>query len=1108
MAAALAQGRTLLFAVQTDVAATDLTAELRLFGVDALRYPARETPLVHVCAASGELRAQRVAVLTRLALGRPAAIVATLPALMQRLAPPAEFFAMVESVETGGSVEPRALLKRLVRAGYERVELVEGPGQLSLRGDLLDVYCPQEDGPVRIEFFGDEIDQMRRFDPQTQRATEQLRQLTLPPAYETPQPPEAMARALSAIRGRVGFTEQELAWSQNAPCAGADALLPLLFDEPSSLFDYLPKDALLLADEPSRLEESARFTEIAFREQFTAMLERGEGAPQQGNLLLSAQEALSRLSGPRTLVCYTLARTHPAFPAREVVQFDARGPGKYLGDMEELARDVTRLKAQGESVLLFAGAQRDSLAETLEGFGAETARADALARPPVPGEALALSARLARGFAYPLLKLTVLTEAELFTRAEAPRRLGKKRKALSFSELAVGDYVVHEAHGVGRFTGIEKLTVQNVTRDYLLLEYRGGDKLYIPTDQMDRVQKYVGGGGEDTVPPLSKLGGSEWQQRVGRARESAKKLAFDLVALYAARGSVKGHAFSADSAWQKKFEERFPYVETPDQLQCIREIKADMEKDRPMDRLLCGDVGYGKTEVALRAACKALGDGMQCALLVPTTILAQQHYATAMARFADFPVRIACLSRFADAKKRQEIKKQLAAGGLDLVIGTHALLSKDVRFANLGLLIVDEEHRFGVGHKEQLKNLRQSVDVLTLSATPIPRTLNMSLSGIRDISVIETPPESRYPVQTFVLEYTDALLSDVLSRELARGGQAYVVYNRVQSMETMARKLAELLPGARIAVGHGQMPEGRLEQTMLDFYEYRADILLCSTIIESGLDIPNVNTLVVIDADTMGLAQLYQLKGRVGRSTRLGYAYFTVRRDLSGNELARKRLMAIREFTQFGAGFSIAMRDLEIRGAGSLLGAEQHGFMADIGYEYYMKLMQSAVAEARGETPAPRVDTSVDIPLDAHIPVAYIPSGVQRLAFYRRIAELDGAEARADLLDELTDRYGEPPASVLNLVDCAIIKAYASRAGVAGITVREGEAKLVFAPEAELDGGKLLLALSAEPDARFAATDPPAICLRMKNADVRAVVDRLPQFVYTITDCFAPRESI
>ena len=1109
IAAVLSLSHTVLLVSATDTGAARLWDSVRGYLPDASLFLPRETPLVHVMNASSERAGSRASALSSLLFRENRLVICSMGALLQRLAPRDVYVSQCVRLKTGDETSPRALVQRLAAAGYERVELVEGRGQVASRGDLVDVYPPDARYPIRVEFWGDTIDQMRDFDPITQRSVEQRTEALLPPAYETPQTEQAIARALRHAADKIGFETQVELWRQGLPAAGADAMLPLLYPKLDTLLDYLPESAVLVLDEPARLEEAAKTAEMTFAESVTAMLERGEGDAAQGKLQLGAEETLSLLNTPRTAACYALTRPHHAFPPKEIVQFLARPAPQYMGDTEELLRDVRLWKQTGEAAVLFAGEHAKPLFEQLAAAGAETAFTETLTRPPVRGEVLVTGDALLTGFAYPELHLTVLGASELFGKRSAVKKVQKKRNTLSFSELSVGDYVVHEAHGIGRFVGVESLTVDGSTRDYLLLEYRGGDRLYIPTDQMDRVQKYVGGGDEDTVPHLSKLGGSEWQGRVNRAKASAKKLAVDLAELYAARASVRGFAFSKDTPWQTQLEERFPYQETPDQLESIREIKADMERPHPMDRLLCGDVGYGKTEVALRAAFKAVQDSKQVAFLVPTTILAEQHYNTLSARFSDFPVRTACLSRFQSAEQRKQVKKKLAAGEIDVVVGTHALLAKDVRFKDLGLLIIDEEHRFGVNHKEQIKALRQEIDVLTLTATPIPRTLNLSMSGIRDISVIETPPDARYPVQTFVLEYTDGLVTDAVTRELSRGGQVYIVNNRVRSIEQYAEHLRELLPEATVLVAHGQMPEGQLEKAMMDFMEHKADILLCSTIIESGLDIPNANTLLVLEADRMGLAQLYQLKGRVGRSTRLGYAYFTVQRGRAMNEKAHKRLMAIREFTQFGAGFQLAMRDLEIRGAGSLLGAEQHGHIADIGYEYYLKIVQAAVREARGEeTPLPETDVTLDIPMSAHIPAGFIPNEVQRLSAYRRIADAEGEDAQLLLREELEDRYGELPEEVENLFLLAKIKQLAKRAYIGLVTVRDGEAKLSFLPDAPLDGGKLLGAVSNFLGAQLLASEPPAVRIRQKNVDAAALARKLPQFIYTIVHCVDAPERI
>ncbi len=1101
LCATLARTRQVLFVTATDITATQFYEGARLFGTRAELFLPRETPLAYVHAASGEGRSERISTLSALLDGAPCVVCASAASLMQVLAPQSVFADSRIDVRVGDTMDPRALIRRLVTAGYERVEMVEGRGQTAARGDLVDVFAPGEEYPVRIEFFGDDIDQMRLFDPVTQRSVEQIQHIRILPALETPQPAELTQKALKRIEGRAGLSDQEDAWREGAASVGGDVLLPLLYQNTETLLDYLRQDATIVLDEALLVDEALRTEQLRFSETVQAMLEREEGVPEQGALERSASETLQRLHTGHTVLFYALSRTHPQFAAREIVSLESRGAPQFLGAFDEIAREMTRLNRLGEKTVIYAGEQSEELMKNLAEHGAESTPASELPDELPPGRTLVLPGRLARGFSYPQLKLNILSEYEVTGRTERAVKRTRTKKQLVFSELSVGDYIVHEAHGVGRFVKVEPLSVQGNTRDYLLIEYRGGDRLYIPTDQLDRVQKYIGGGDEEAVPQLSKLGGAEWTNRVNKAKNAAKKLAVDLAALYAERAGAKGFAFSKDTAWQRTFEERFPFELTPDQKQSMEEIKADMEQLRPMDRLLCGDVGYGKTELALRAVFKAVQDGKQAAILVPTTVLAQQHYNTMCSRFADFPIAAACLSRFQSAKERTEIKKALAEGRLDVVVGTHALLAKDVKYKSLGLLIIDEEHRFGVNHKEQIKAMKKTVDVLTLTATPIPRTLNMSMTGIRDISVIETPPEARYPVQTYVLEYTDALIKDALSREIARKGQAFVVSNRVSSMEQTMRRLESLVPEARFAIAHGQMGETQLESAMLDFLEQRTDVLICSTIIESGLDISNANTLVVLDADRMGLAQLYQLRGRVGRSSRMGYAYFTIPRGRVMNEKAARRLMAIREFTQFGAGFQLAMRDLEIRGAGSLLGAEQHGHISDVGYEYYVKLVRRAVDEEQGRLLEPDLETSVDIPIDAHIPHNYVPSELMRLKAYRRIAEIDGASSLLDVTEEFIDRYGEPPESVMNLMRISEVKANAARAFIESVTVREGEAKLKFSTRATLDGGKLIAAVAAMDGARLIASDPPAIEIRQKNVSAEAITGKLPQFLYTIVRC-------
>lgn len=732
-------------------------------------------------------------------------------------------------------------------------------------------------------------------------------------------------------------------------------------------------------------------------------------------------------------------------------------------------------------------------------MGLDAPTAESLERGLVPGELIIVRESLPRGFEYPELHVAAITEYELFGAAKRPAPKRAKKHQLAFSELNVGDLIVHEVHGIGRFAGVETIEADGRVRDYIRLIYRDGNSLCLPTDQLDRVQRYVGTGEEP--PKLSKIGSSEWQKTVSRAREGVKKLAFDLAKLYGERASRKGFSFSPDTPWQTMMESDFPYEETPDQLTCIEEIKRDMESPRVMDRLLCGDVGYGKTEVALRAVFKAVMDSKQVIFLVPTTILAQQHYNTAVSRFAGFPVRVRMLSRFTPKKEVRRTLDELESGEADVVIGTHRLLGKDVKFKDPGLFVIDEEHRFGVGHKEQIKELKKDLDVLTLSATPIPRTLHMSMTGIRDMSVIETPPEHRYPVRTFVMEYSESMVREAVLKEMGRGGQVFFVYNRVQDMERFAGKLKSFMPEVRIAFAHGQMPERTLERTMIEFIEHKYDLLLCSTIIESGLDINNVNTIIIYDADKLGLAQLYQLRGRVGRGTRLAYAYLMTKSGAVLTEVAAKRLKAIGEFTQFGSGFKIAMRDLEIRGAGNILGPEQHGFMSQVGYEMYLRLIDQAVKEARGEEQREQVHCVVNIPLDANIPPKYIGRTEERMSMYRRIASIKSKGDMQDVQDELIDRYGDIPEMVQNLLDISVIKGSAEMAYITNLSVNEGEVKFAFDSGAPIDPSKLLNLAKRIKGARFFMAETPVLQIIQRNATIPNIMRSLLQIIHALADC-------
>ncbi len=1093
-------GKTMLIVTANEISAARIQEDMSCYTAGVYHLPARETMLGGKgMAASAGVTARRLVPLTRLAGGEPVTIITSAAALLQRMTPPAALAAATKTMRVGDRAEPRAILAHLVNGGYERVDLCEGKGQVCLRGGYLDVFPITAEYPVRIEFFDDEIDTLRTYDPVSQRSIENIDRVELTPATEMPLTPEARQRGMRALRKREGMKQEYDILSEGGIPAGAETLIPLFYPE-AYLTDYLPENAVILIDEPQRVEESAKLAHTTHLDMVSSFIADGSAMPEQAELLGSPLRLLQTLDTPYTAMLFALTRTYGLIRPKALFRFETRPVPKYIANTEALAADMTAWRRAGSTVALYAGSHAVRLQDMLLDADVDVGVTDTLKRELIPCEQLIVGETVARGFEYPELKLVVLSEAELYGASQKKKGAShKKRPQLAFSELSVGDLVVHELHGVGRFVGVTTLEVGGVARDYLHLVYAAGDKLYIPTDQLDRVQKYIGG--DEVAVRLSHLGTGEWQRTVSKTRESVKKLAFDLVRLYGDRMNRKGFAFSPDTTWQKRLEESFPYEETPDQLTCITEIKRDMESERVMDRLLCGDVGYGKTEVALRAAFKAVMDSKQVAILVPTTILAQQHYNTLAARFAGFPVTVQLLSRFKTPAEVTAIIEGLKKGSVDVVIGTHKLLSKNVQFKDLGLLIVDEEQRFGVGHKEQVKEMRRDVDALTLSATPIPRTLHMSMTGIRDMSVIETPPEQRYPVQTYVMEYSDIVAREAILKEIGRGGQVYFVYNKVRGMERFAEYLRALVPEARIAFAHGQMGERQLERTMLDFMDQAYDVLLCSTIIESGLDITNVNTILIYDADKMGLAQLYQLRGRVGRGSRLGYAYLTFMRDKVLTEVAEKRLSAIREFTQFGAGFKIAIRDLEIRGAGNLLGAEQHGHMAAVGYDLYCKIIDSAVKEARGEKEPPKVDTVMEIPIPAGLQPGYIPRETDRLSMYKRIALIETREDLYDVQDELIDRYGDIPPETANLLNISLLKAEAGRAFVTRLSVKDGEIRFTFDPDAPIDGAKLIAVAENIAGAQMAFADIPALVIRRPKSDAAALYAMLPQFVYMLADC-------
>ena len=1106
-AVAAGSGRPAVFLCGDEREVQVLAGDLEtLTGTRPVTLLGREWQFRPGAVGSRDWERSRLAALYALARGEASAVVATVDAVCARTLPPELLRSLAVTLTAGGQAELRQLTERLLSAGYTRCDQVEGVGQFALRGGILDVFSPLMDQPVRCEFFDDEIDSMGTFDPATQRRTRNVdTALILPAAEVLPHCAEGglpgLAEQLSSLADRLARrqkTEQivqtlredaERLRGGAAPSA-PDRYLAAIYPEISTGMDYLPADAAVFLSESGRVDERMKNAALQLKQDTEALLTAGLLAGDHARLALTPEELYAALEAFPVIMADSLPTSrHPLRP-RGLVTMNAKQLSSYGGSLETAVTDLEHYRHSGSAVLVLCGGETRArnLQRLLEERGVPAALDLAGAAMPAAGEVRLTVGALSAGSEWPSLKLAVLTEGQLSAPAMRKRQRVKKdsnrQKLQSYTDLSPGDLVVHEHHGVGRFAGIQRMPVDGVEKDYIKIDYAGGDCLYVPVTQLDLVSKYIGGGEDTEHTRLNKLGGTDWTRQKTRAKKAAKDLAKGLIALYAERQKRPGFAFSPDSPWQREFEESFPYAETEDQLRCVSEIKADMERPRPMDRLLCGDVGYGKTEVALRAVMKCILDGKQAAILVPTTVLAQQHYATAVSRFRDFPVKIEVLSRFTTAREQKRILGALRAGGVDLLIGTHKLLQKSVEFHDLGLLVIDEEQRFGVTHKERLKEMSRQVDVLTLSATPIPRTLNMALSGLRDMSTLEEPPADRQPVQTYVLEHDWAIIEDAVRRELGRGGQVYYLHNRVESIDSTAARLQKMLgPEARIVTGHGKMSEQELSYVMQAMVDGEADILVCTTIIETGIDIPNVNTLIIEDADRMGLAQLHQIRGRIGRSARRAYAYLTYRRGKVLQETAAKRLAAIREYVEFGSGFKIAMRDLEIRGAGNLLGPEQSGYLMSVGYDLYLKLLEEAVLEERGEERRIETECAADLTVNAHIPDRYVPSPEQRMDLYRRIAAIRTDEDASDLLDEMLDRYGEAPRSVLALLDVALLRAAAAVAGVCDISQKGSLLRFqlgIFRPEA-------LVAVCGLAKYRqrltLAAGEVPALTLKLRPGE-------------------------
>ena len=1050
---ALDTGKVSLVITGSEAEAKKLCDDINMMsgGESAVLFPSKELVFTPVDSANREYEYMRVSALARAVHGGCRVICASIEAVMQPVIPVGVLIAAGIELTAGQEIDRDKLCLSLTRSGYQRSEKVEGASQFSVRGDIIDIFPVQADKPVRIELWGDEIESISEFETDTQRRSDvRLEKAEISPAGEILYDGNELADKIEELCKRVRGKRMELIREH----LGADVrrlrageilahgmkYYPLVYGEPSTVFDYI--DGAVLFSDYSNVMDSAAGITTRYNEDIKVLMEDGQLCKGLEGYCLELAKIQLIAEKKVCLYMSNFVQGGERIDFRRLVSFEAMQTAYWGGELKQLIEDVTDYKVRKYRILLCAGSEKTLpiIRQDLEDAGVpcDIATDELELRA---GRVALMSGSLSSGFEYPENRTVLITQGRAMDSVRKRKTRTKKNKAeeiRSLADITEGDLVVHSAHGIGRFIGIRKLEFDGVVKDYITIQYAGTDKLYIPVTQLDMVSKYIGPR-DDSGVKLNKLSSGEWQRTRSNVKRAVKDMAHELIALYAKREKSEGFAFYPDDEIQHDFEERFPYVETDDQLTAIAEIKSDMERIRPMERLLCGDVGFGKTEVAFRAAMKCILAGKQCAILAPTTVLAYQHYQTALRRFEHFPVNVELLSRYRSPKQQAEIVKKLAQGRIDLLIGTHKIIQKSVRFKDLGLAIIDEEQRFGVAHKEKFKETFTGVDVLMLSATPIPRTLNMAMSGIRDMSVLEEPPQDRYPVQTYVIEYNVGTVVQAIVRELRRGGQVYYIHNRVESILSCADRLQQLLPEARIAVAHGQMGEDEMSDIWEQLVEHEIDILVCTTIIETGVDVPNVNTLIIEDSDRFGLSQLYQLRGRVGRSNRRGYAYFTYQRDKVLTEIAAKRLNAMREFTQFGSGFRIALRDLEIRGAGSILGGSQHGHMEAVGYDMYLQLLSEAIAEEKGEQPEKVPECLVDIQIDAHIPENYIESLNQRIDLYKKIMHVTRDEDKLDLIDELIDRYGEPPKSVVGLIEVSLLRNKAAHLGITEISQKNAQ---------------------------------------------------------------------
>lgn len=1101
----------------SELKAKEIYNDLKFFMKDkVMLYPSKDVIFYWADVKSLDIIKQRFEIISKIINNEKITVVLSAEALFDKLVPLDIFKEFIFDLKTGDRVDLNKISQDLILMGYERCEMVEGQGQFAMRGGILDIYSAVSDHAARIEFWDDEVDSVRVLDTVTQRSVENTDHIKIYPMRELVYRNEDVEKAVENIKAeldsvkkssdqlKISTDEATERLSTLRSFSGVEKYITYFYENTSTLIDYF-NNPIIYVDEPNRIEEHCEFIIKEFVNSIESRIDKGYMLPGQLKMIYTFNDIITGIEHNTSVLMTSLMSTLKSFKPKELVDFQVKAAALVKNDMNLIAEDLSHLIKRDYKILFLAGGHTHCIRmlTELHDRGLKAVYLENIEDAEIErGIVYITRGSLSHGFEYIRDKFAVVSEKDAFgddkKSKKARRRKNKDGVAIqNISDLKAGDYVVHENHGIGIFRGIEQIITDGVSKDFIKIGYAKEDVLYVSINQMDMVQKYIGG--EATKPKLNRLGGASWEKAKARAKQAAFISAKELVGLYAERQKVQGYKYSPDTLWQKEFEEEFEYDETDDQLNAISDVKEDMEAGRVMDRLICGDVGFGKTEVAIRAAFKTVQDGKQVAYLVPTTILARQHYMTFVERMENYPVNIEMMSRFRTAKQQKQTIENLSKGKTDIVIGTHRILSKDMKFKDLGLVIIDEEQRFGVKHKDKLKELRKNVNVLTLSATPIPRTLHMSMTGIRDMSVLAEPPDDRIPIQTYVLDYDTECIKDAIHRELARNGQVYYLYNRVTNITEVTNKLQELVPEARFAYAHGQMSQRELEDIMMDFMDGEIDVLVCTTIIETGLDISNVNTIIISDADKMGLSQLYQLRGRVGRSTRTSYAYLMYARDKVLNTDAEKRLQTIKEFTEFGSGFRVAMKDLEIRGAGNLLGAEQHGHMDSVGYELYCKLLNEAVMELKGETVYTEFETLIDIKLNAFIPSAYISSEEQKLEMYKKISLITGLDDYYDVQEELEDRYGDIPRAVNNLIDVAYIKAIAHKIGATNVKQTKNKVLIYFKPEASVNTEKLMKLIS-ESRGRIMYTSTggePYLTYTLK--DEKHVLDEIKNLINNIS---------